>query len=267
MTAQQGFAPFVTTIGNGSRRALALHCTMAFGGAWAGFAKALPALTLVAPDMPSHGQSPDWDETSSFGETVFQASLAAMDDMPMDLIGHSFGAMIALRIAVDAPERVRSLTVIEPVFFAVAKADAPDTLTEHAVKARPFTDAMEAGDRETAARRFNRMWSDDGPRWDSLPERTRAAMTRAVHVVPDTQDFLFEDTEGLLNAGALDACTVPTLVVRGSAAHPAITAANNGLTERMPNATSVVIDGAGHMAPITHPLELAKVMGPLLARS
>ncbi|MDF3415606.1 alpha/beta hydrolase [Sulfitobacter sp. M57] len=239
---------------------------MAFGGAWAGLSKALPSMTFVAPDMPSHGRSPDWDEVSSFGETVFQASLAAMDDGPMDVVGHSFGAMIALRLAVEAPEKLRSLTVIEPVFFAIAKADAPEALEEQAIAAGPFGKAMEAGDFETAARTFNRMWSNDAPPWASLPERTRAAMTRAVHVVPDTQDFLFEDSAGMLAAGALDACTIPTLVVRGSLAHPAITAVNDGLVARMPNATSAVVEGAGHMAPITHPLDVAKIMAPLLAR-
>lgn len=267
MTAQEGFEPFITQIGNGSRRAIALHCTLAFGGAWTGLASALPALSFVAPDMPSHGRSADWDGISSFGETVYQATLAAMDDEPMDMIGHSFGAMIALRIAAEAPERLRSLTVIEPVFFAVAQADAPDTLIDHADQAKPFGDAMAAGDLETAARTFNRMWSEDAPRWNTLPERTRAAMTRAIHVVPDTQDFLFDDTAGLLAAGALDVCAVPTLVVRGSTCHPAITAINNGLTTRMQNATSAVIDGAGHMAPISHPLEVAKVIGPLLAKN
>lgn len=267
MRAQPGFAPHITTLGEGPRRALALHCTMAFGGAWTGLAKASPGLTVIAPDMPSHGRSPDWDELSDFGDTVYAASLAAMDPVPMDVIGHSFGAVTALRLAVSHPERVRSLTVIEPVFFAIAQRDQPAVMDKLGDSAQPFSEALTAGDRMAAARAFNRMWSVDAPKWDSLPERTRAAMARAIHVVPDTHAFLYDDSSGLLAPGALDACHIPTLIMRGELAHPAITATNEGLAARMPNATTSVIKGAGHMAPISHPLEVAQAIQPLLARS
>lgn len=255
-------------LGTGPRRALALHCTMAFGGAWGGLARHLgDQLTFIAPDMPSHGQSADWDEASDFSDTVFAASLAAMDDAPMDVIGHSFGAVTALRLAVAHPERLRSLTVIEPVFFAIAQDHAPETLAQHDVQARPFSEAMAVGDRETAARKFNRMWSADAPRWDTLSERTRAAMTRAIHVVPDTHGFLYDDTSGLLAPGALDALQVPTLVMRGAQAHPAIIATNDGLAQLLPKATQSVIKSAGHMAPISHPAAVAKEISSLLTRS
>jgi len=265
MNPQAGFAPHLMTLGSGARRALALHCTMAFGGAWKGLADAMPDLTLVAPDMPSHGRSADWDENSSFGDTVYEASLAAMDGTPMDVIGHSFGAMTALRLAVAHPDRIRSLTVIEPVFFGIAERDAPQTLGAHDEAATPFKDALKAKDMETAARLFNKMWSTDAPKWDTLPERTRAAMVRGVHVVPDTYGLLYDDTAGLLEPGALDDLHVPTLVMRGELAHPAIMAVNDGLAGRIPGAVQAVIKGAGHMAPITHPQACADEIRPLLA--
>ncbi len=267
MRAQPDFEPNIMTLGNGPRRMLALHCTMAFGGAWAGFAKALPDLTLIAPDMPSHGRSVDWDEVSDFGDTVYAATLSAMDETPMDVIGHSFGAAAALRLAVRHPEKIRSLTVIEPVFFAVAMQDAPEAMTQHNAHARPYLDLLRAGEREAAARLFNRMWSDGGTKWDAMPERTRAAMTRAIHVVPGQDKFLFADTSNLLSPGALDSCSVPTLILRGEHAHPGIVAVNDGLAARMLNATQSVIEGAGHMAPITHPVEVASVVRNLLDQS
>ncbi|NNE51223.1 MAG: alpha/beta fold hydrolase, partial [Sulfitobacter sp.] len=185
MNLRPDFFPHVMTLGTGPRRALALHCTMAFGGAWGGLARLLgERLTLVAPDMPSHGKSADWDEVSEFSETVYQATLSALDSEPMDLIGHSFGAVIALRIAHEYPEKVRSLTVIEPVFFAVAMRRRPEVMKDHDERSEAFYAAIEERDWPTAARTFNRMWSDKSPKWDTLPERTRAAMIRGVHVVP-----------------------------------------------------------------------------------
>ena len=267
MTAQAGFTPHITTLGQGARRVLALHCTLAFGGAWGGVSKVLgDQVTLIAPDMASHGRSADWDEVSDFGETTFAACLAAMDDAPMDIIGHSFGAAIALRIAAQHPDRVRSLTLFEPVLFSVARADAPASLDAHDAQTRPFNDAMQTDDRVAAARAFNGMWSS-GPKWDSLSERSRAAMTRAIHVVPDTVDFLYEDSCGLLAEGVLDAVQVPTVLMRGAHALPAISAVTAGLTRRLGNASEVVIEGAGHMAPISHPVEVGTAISALLAHS
>ncbi|MEP5727903.1 MAG: alpha/beta hydrolase [Sulfitobacter sp.] len=267
MRPQPGFAPYIATLGTGARPALGLHCTMAFGGAWAGVSKCLPDLTLTVPDMPSHGRSADWDETSDFADTVFTSSLAAMGDAPMDVIGHSFGAVTALRLAAQHPERIRSLTMIEPVFFVIAQADRPETLTSHDENAKPFLDAIASGDRENAARAFNKMWSTDAPRWHDIPERNRAAMTRAIHVVPDTHSFLYDDAAGILAPAELSDCHVPTLIIRGEHAHPAITATNDGLAKRMPKATQCVIDGAGHMAPISHPQPVAKALRELFATS
>lgn len=264
MTPQQGFAPHVMTLGKGARRTLALHCTMGFGGAWKGFSNASPDLTLVAPDMPSHGRSADWDFASSFADTVFQASLDVMDDTPMDVIGHSFGAVIALRLAVMHPERVRSLTVIEPVIFSITQQDAPEVLAQHDIEAAPYQQALSDRDWEKAARIFNRMWSEKAPKWDDMPERNRAAMVRGVPVVGGQRAFLYDDAAGMLPR--LGLLKMPVLVMRGAESHPSITAANNGLAARVSGSVQVAIPGAGHMAPITHPAEVAAEVSALMAR-
>lgn len=260
MTAQPDFQSFVHELGQGPRRALALHCTLAFGGAWGGMAKAMGGVvSFVAPDMPSHGKSDDWDGKSHLSDTALAAAVDAMDDAPMDVIGHSFGGTTALRLAVEHPDRVRSLTMIEPVFFAVARADAPETLDAYDAMSAEFTAAMERGDHEAGARAFNRMWGDDAPAWETVPARNRAAMVRGVHVVPGSRSVLYDDDRGLMAPGKLDAVQVPTLILRGALAHPAVVATNDGLAARMPDARQAVIEGAGHMAPITHPAETAAV--------
>ncbi len=265
MTQQPGFAPHVTTLGQGPRRALALHCSLAHGAAWARLAKPLDQdITMVAPDMPSHGRSCDWDETSDFADTAYQAALDTLDATPMDVIGHSFGAVIALRLAVNHPERLRSLTLIEPVFFAMAQPDAPETVTDFDLGMARVADALAEGDRATAARLFNQRWGD-GSKWVAIPEKSRHAMIRAIHMIPATAGFLYRDAAGMLAPGRLDRVAMPTLLIRGGASPGAIAAIADGLVARLPNVRQSVIDGAGHMAPITHPLPVANAIKGLLA--
>ncbi|MCB1313287.1 MAG: alpha/beta hydrolase [Sedimentitalea sp.] len=251
--------------GQGPRRVLALHCTIAHAGAWRGLAGLLKdEARVLAPDMLSHGRSPDWDGQGDFQDREVEA-VAPLLTEPMDLIGHSFGATIALRLAVEHPDLVRSLALIEPVFLAVAKQDAPELVAAHDREAAPIWEAYEAGDHALAARLFNRMWSS-GPRWPDLPEATRAAMTRGIRVVPACDASVFQDKAGLLRPGVLDAAAMPVLLLRGSLTQPVIAAVNEGLARRLPDARSEVIEGAGHMLPISHPEATAAAIRRLWAR-
>ncbi|KUJ73398.1 alpha/beta hydrolase [Ruegeria marisrubri] len=257
----------VRELGQGPRRVLALHCTIAHSGAWKGLAERLAQeATFIAPDMLSHGRSPDWDRQGDFYDRITEIARTQLTE-PMDVIGHSFGAAVALRLAAEHPDLVRSAVLVEPVFFAVAKQDAPELIDKHHHDAEPYLDALAEGDEAMAARLFNRMWStDDSPRWPQLPESTRAAMIRGIHVVPTVEQALFADRVGLLQPGILDRATMPILLMRGSLTHPVIAAINEGLARRFPDATSVVVEGAGHMLPITHPTETAEHVRALWAR-
>ena len=264
MTRQPHFEPFIARLGTGARSVLALHCTMAFSGAWAGFQRhAGDDLTFVAPDMPSHGKSVDWDGVSDFSDTVFVAARDALTE-PMDIIGHSFGGAVALRLAIEHPELVRSLAVIEPVTFSIALQDQPDVVRDHDKDAESFHEFIKAGDNEGGARAFNRMWSDHGPKWDSIPMASRQAMTRAIPVVPGTMPFLYEDSADILPR--LKDLHIPTLMIRGETSHAVVSVTNEGLADRLPNAHSVTIPEAGHMAPISHPAETAAVWRAFLAK-
>ena len=261
-------AVFVRQFGTGPRPVLALHCTIAHSGAWRGLAGALEGgATLTTPDMLSHGRSPDWDRQGDYQDRSV-AAVAHLLDPGMDLIGHSFGATIALRLATEYPDKVRSLTMIEPVFFAVALQDAPEAQADHDRVAAGFSAAMATGDEALAARLFNRMWSTEAaPRWPDLPEQTRAAMIRAIHVIPACHTSLYDDAPGLLAPGVLDRITCPSLLLRGSLTHPVIGVVNEGLAARLPAAVSQVIPGAGHMLPISHPAETAASIRSLFDRS
>lgn len=195
-------------------------------------------------DLLSHGRSPDWDRRGDIQDRTVEAAERLLRP-GMDVVGHSFGATVALRLAVTHPQLIRSVTLFEPVF-----------------------EALERGDDAQAARVFNRMWgTEDSPRWPELPESTRAAMTRSIHVIPAADEMLYRDRAGLLRPGVLDRATMPVLLVRGSLTHPVIGAINDGLARRLPEARNVVIPGAGHMVPITHPAQSAVHLRALFAET
>ncbi len=256
----------VRILGDGPRRVLAIHCTIAHSGVWRKLSEEFEDCTFVAPDMLSHGRSPDWDRQGDFQDRMIEAVLPSLTE-PMDVIGHSFGGTLALRLAVELPDLVRTVTMVEPVFFAVAAIDDPAVFQQDQNASAPVFEAFEQGDEALAARRFNRMWGDEeGPRWDDLPDQTRNAMMRGVHIVQASGPAVMDRT-GILEPGVLDCVTIPALLVRGALSPPIVQVVNDGLVRRLPNAANAVIEGAGHMVPITHAAETARHLRDLFDRA
>ena len=248
-------AVFSREFGSGPRQVLAMHCSLAHSGTWRGVAAELSdEVTLTAFDMLNHGRSPDWDRQGDFQDRNIAAGLSLLTQ-PMDLVGHSFGATVALQMALQQPDLVRSLTLVEPVFFAAA--EDPCLLSDLEEQNRPFTQALEAGNPALAARLFNRMWSSGAPKWPDLPEKTRAAMVRAIEIVPACDPAVLTDRAGLLASGGADSLMMPTLLLHGAETNTVIQSVNARLLRHLPNARLAVIEGAGHMVSISHPAEVA----------
>jgi pimeloyl-ACP methyl ester carboxylesterase len=249
----------------GPARLLALHCGLGRGGLWQGLARALaPRATLVAPDLPGHGQS----AALAPGQDVHDACTAAMQgflEPGMHVIGHSFGATVALRLALEAPQPPASLTLIEPVLFAAARGHALHD--SHRAQEAGVGAALAAGDAPLAAERFNALWGGGTP-WQSLPERSRAMMAAGMGFVAGSEPALWQDRAGLMAPGRLEALACPVVLVRGAQTVPVIAAVQAGLLARLPRARERVIPGAGHMLPLTHAAALAALLpAPLAAEA
>lgn len=95
---------------------LALHGLTGHGLRWAAMARAeLPDARILAPDLRGHGRSP-W--TPPWGIDAHVADLAGLlraeAPEPVVLIGHSYGANIAVHLARAIPERIRELILLDP---------------------------------------------------------------------------------------------------------------------------------------------------------
>lgn len=80
------------------------------GAAWnfSELAPLLPGRRLIIPDLPGHGASSPLPAPSLTG---FADVLAELLDEPADVLGHSMGGVVALRLAERHPALVRSLVL------------------------------------------------------------------------------------------------------------------------------------------------------------
>jgi pimeloyl-ACP methyl ester carboxylesterase len=105
--------------GSGAAVALLHGFTSSFAGTWerTGWADRLVrnGRRVVGLDFPSHGESRPGYQPDRCSPTALASDVVALlDDLGLervDLVGFSLGAGVALRIAMDRPQRVRRLVV------------------------------------------------------------------------------------------------------------------------------------------------------------
>lgn len=248
-----GFPTYWTTFGQGPEPALLIHCSLAQSGVWGGLAQHLSgALTMTAFDLPGHGRSGEWDGVAEMQGLCARMAADCAGEGPVDVIGHSFGATVALRVAHLFPARVRRMVLIEPVFFTAVLGGDARLRVLHAAETAAFEDAMEREEHEAAAKAFLGLWGDGTP-WARIPEEQRARLAAQMPLIAAAGPALYADVGGLLAPGVLEALPGPSLLIEGSRSPEIIGAINTVLASRLPGAERSIIGGAGHMSPSTHP--------------
>lgn len=252
------------TWGNGPAQVLALHCGLGQGGMWRAAADPLSAhCTVHAPDLPGHGKSPPFPPDGDVHDAACDAVRPHLTD-GIHLAGHSFGATLALRLALETPARIASLTLIEPVFFAAA-ADSALKRSHKAAEDALYNECA-AGNLLQGARLFNRLWGGGVP-WNSFPERVQNGMARQMPFVCATEPALWQDRAGMLAPGGLESLTCPVTLLRGAQTVPIIAEVHKGLMNRLPQARETVVEGAGHMVLLSHPQAVTEALQAACAAS
>ena len=252
--------------GTGAAQALLIHCTLGHGAGWAGLMTHLgDRMSAFAPDQPGHGMAPPCAVGHDFHDCAtdrLRGLLREETAPPVNLVGHSYGATLALRLAMEHPDRVRRLVLIEPVMFAAIRG-TPAWKTHDSAFAT-VRDALRRGDWETGLRRFLADWGD-GTDWDDLARSQRDRLLRSGGpLLHATFPAVEEDSAGLLRQGRLERLAMPVLLVRGTLSPPVVVAIHGALRARIPVVSEVCITGARHMLPVTHAATLAPVLSEFL---
>jgi len=174
------------------------------------------------------------------------------------LVGHSFGGLVALAVALRNQVPLASLAIVE--------APAVEWLRErgehwHYRSFRRMTAAyladFDGGNKEAIAAMID-FYGGAGT-FESWPPRVRAYAieTTPVNILDWASAYGF-----LPPSASLAGIQIPVLVLRGEASHPAVRRANALLSEGLRGAELVTVDGAAHFMIATH----ANQVGRLIAR-
>jgi pimeloyl-ACP methyl ester carboxylesterase len=207
----------------------------------------------IAVDLPGFGEAAVAAGPQAPWEDVLE-TLKELDVRRAALVGDSFGAAVALRVAVLAPAAVSALVLVSPPPVVL---DQPSPALSAVWAAEE--DALERGDIEAAVAAILDGWlAPDAP--TALRERVAAMQRRAFELqlaVPDPQ----EAPDPLEQApDAVRDLQIPVLTVAGDGDMPEFRTAATEIAESVPDGRSAVVQGAGHLAPLEAPAEFQRLL-------
>jgi pimeloyl-ACP methyl ester carboxylesterase len=255
--------PFVREAGNGPA-VVCVHSNASTSSQWRDLMDLLaPRYRVLAPDSYGSGKSPDWpsDRFIQLGDEVdFMAPVLARAGSPVVLVGHSYGAAVALMAALRQPTQVRALVLYEPTLFALLDAESPPPNQADGIRqaVADAAAALDGGDADAAARCFIDYWMDEGS-WAATPESRKPAIAASVANVRRWAHALHTEPTPLAAFRALD---MPVLYMIGKRTTASARGVARLLAPALPRAEVMEFDGLGHMGPLTHP----KVVNEAIAR-
>ena len=234
---------------------IALHCSGADGRQWRKLADALaPRFKLFAIDCYGCESTGAWPGERAF--TLADEARRVVDlidklGTAVHLVGHSYGGGVMLRVAIERPAAVASLTLYEPSAFHLLSQLGPSGLAaqEEILRlTRTVCWGVVSGDYHTAVSCFVDYWNGAGSS-ATLRPHVRADLLRWLPKAPlDFQALLCERTP----LAAYRQLVMPTLVLRGEHAPRPSRLIASGLTRVMRTARLRIVPNAGHMGPFTH---------------
>jgi pimeloyl-ACP methyl ester carboxylesterase len=228
-----------------------VHGSANGAGSWRPVATALERAgkRVFSPDLLGYGSAPKASDSYGIAEEVAHL-VREIDDQgigTLHLAAHSLGCMMGLHARRVLGPRVRTLTLIDPVIVSVLRVPGEEAaFAEMEAQYQRFMAALP--DPVAAARTFVEHWSGAGT-WDALGEKAR---TIIASVAPKLRVEMLAARTDRTPLPALAESPPATTVVVGEETLVAPRAVARLLANALGGRT-VVVPGARHMIPITHP--------------
>lgn len=222
---------------------LCLHSSGLSGAQWGRFTAAFSdRYTVHTPDLLGYGACQEPYAMPFHFEQDLER-LKGMLDRPMVVVGHSYGGLLSLRLALHSPENVRALILFDPIAWGALRSVDPSAFD--------MMDTVRFGRTDVPAEEwlesFVDFWGEPGS-WKAMSPRARDSMLGSFPKLRDEVHSLIGD---LTPADVYSGLEQPTLLLTGKRSPVQQQRVNEILAETMSGARAEMMAG-GHMAPITH---------------
>jgi pimeloyl-[acyl-carrier protein] methyl ester esterase len=250
-------AAMAREVGCGAPEVVLLHGWAFHGGVWQPLEERLAAgnRSVSAPDLPGHGASP---LDAPFELDAVVEGMGRVAGGPAVWVGWSLGALVALRLALLHPQRVRALVLIAATPCFVVRPDWPHGVRAEVLEA--FAAGLAADWRATLVR-FLALQARGG---DGQVLRRMRPMLLARPPRPEALAgglAVLRDTD---LRGELGRVRCPALVIAGGRDTLVPVAAARALAGGLPNGRLVEVPQAGHAPFLTHPERVAGAIAEFL---
>jgi pimeloyl-ACP methyl ester carboxylesterase len=247
----------------GRERVMALHCSGSGAGQWHYLAGALGGgYEVLAPEHYGCDSAGAWSGEHAFtlaDEAQRTIGLIDRSDGQVHLVGHSYGGGVALHVALARPDRIASMALYEPSAFHLLRQmgeRGADAFAEITGVARRVGVGVVTGDYRGAMAAFVDYWNGAGT-FTALRPAVQAGLIRWAPKAPlDFRALIEEPTD----ARAYRTLGFPVLILRGQYAPTPTRLIADRLSELLPANRLTLLDGAGHMGPLTHAPEVSALI-------